>query len=105
MSLTLAEPRLALVVGNSNYTNTSVLPNPVNDANLIAAALRNAGFEVEVALDVTQRDLKRAVRDFSQRLEAAGPDGVGLFYYAGHGLQVDGTNYIVPVDARIDNEG
>ncbi len=100
-----AEQRLALVVGNSAYTKVSALPNPVSDAKLIADSLTRAGFDVTVALDVTQRDLKRAVRDFSQKLESTGPDGVGLFYYAGHGLQVNGTNYLVPVDAGIETEG
>ena len=100
-----AEQRLALVVGNSAYTKVSALPNPVSDAKLIADSLTKAGFDVTTALDVTQRDLKRAVRDFSQKLESTGPDGVGLFYYAGHGLQVNGTNYLVPVDAGIETEG
>ncbi|MEZ5839033.1 MAG: caspase family protein [Hyphomicrobiales bacterium] len=101
----LAESRMALVVGNSAYAKISPLPNPVNDARLMADALGKAGFDVTMALDVSQRDLKRAVRDFSQKLEASGPDGVGLFYYAGHGLQVNGTNYLVPVDAGIETEG
>jgi uncharacterized caspase-like protein len=99
----LAEARIALVIGNSEYAQ-SPLANPVNDARLMTAALRAQGFEVIERLDVGQIDMKLAVTDFAKRLEAAGRDAVGLFYYAGHGVQVGGENYLVPVGAPIENE-
>ena len=97
--------RIALVIGNSNYTRVEALPNPVNDAELIGSTLDELGFDVTVSLDLSLRDMKRAVREFGRKLDDAGEKGVGLFYYAGHGLQLDGTNYIVPVDANIDRRG
>jgi uncharacterized caspase-like protein/uncharacterized protein YraI len=99
-----AEPRFALVIGNSNYTTTSPLANPANDAKLVAGALETAGFDVSALTDLDQRDMRRAVRDFAAKVAAGGDGAVALFYYAGHGLQVDGTNYLVPVDAGIERE-
>ena len=99
-----AEQRLALVIGNSAYAN-SPLPNPVNDARLMASALREQGFEVMERLDADQTAMKLAVRDFGNRLKAAQGGAVGLFYYAGHGLQVAGENYLIPVGAPIEDEG
>ncbi len=95
-----AEQRIALVIGNGNYT-TAPLPNPVNDASLMAATLEEVGFEVSVHTDLDRRALQRAVVDFGTRLEAAGADAVALIYYAGHGVQIDGENYLIPVDAEI----
>jgi uncharacterized caspase-like protein len=100
----LAEKRIALVIGNSAYKHTSPLANPANDAKLMAATLRDLGFTVTAVKDATQKDMKRAVRDFGKTLNDAGRDAVGLFFYAGHGVQVRGSNYLIPVDARIDNE-
>lgn len=100
----LAESRIALVVGNSNYENTRRLANPANDARLIAQTLRSIGFDVDLRLDVPQKDLKRAIVDFGQRVEAGGPAGVALIFYAGHGVQLDGANYLIPIDARIERE-
>ncbi len=101
----LAEQRIALVVGNSQYGDEIVnLANPANDANLIGAALRRVGFDVKIVLDADQRTFKIAIRDFYERLIAAGPDSTALFYYAGHGLQVSGKNYLVPVQAVISAE-
>ena len=97
----LAETRLALVIGNSNYKSVTPLPNPVNDANAIAADLKAAAFDVTLADDLGQSDLRRAIRDFASKIAAKGPDSVALVYYAGHGVQVDGENFLVPVDARI----
>jgi uncharacterized protein YraI len=96
--------RLALVIGNAQYENTSPLANPVSDAKIIGAALTRAGFEVSELHDLGQRDMKRAVRDFADKVAAAGPDTAALFYYAGHGLQVDGVNYLIPTDAAIERE-
>ncbi|MEE8500686.1 MAG: caspase family protein, partial [Kiloniellales bacterium] len=78
-----AETRVALVMGNSDYALISPLANPENDAALMAEALRAVGFEVIEKKNADQRAMKRAIRDFGRRLEAAGKDGVGLFYYAG----------------------
>ncbi|BCG70602.1 hypothetical protein MesoLj113a_17600 [Mesorhizobium sp. 113-1-2] len=96
-----AEParRVALVIGNGTYAEAGTLANPVNDALDIADKLRSIGFEVIEGNDLGKRELERSIGEFSDALEGA---GVGLFYYAGHGLQLDGRNYIVPVDARLD---
>ncbi|MFA6155392.1 caspase domain-containing protein [Mesorhizobium sp.] len=91
--------RVALVIGNGTYAEAGTLANPVNDALDIADKLRSIGFEVIEGNDLGKRELERGIGEFSDALEGA---GVGLFYYAGHGLQVDGRNYIVPVDARLD---
>jgi formylglycine-generating enzyme required for sulfatase activity/uncharacterized caspase-like protein len=99
----LAEQRIALVIGNSAYANAR-LANPVNDAQLISRALRQHGFQVIQKLDAGEREMGRAVKAFGESLEAAGRDAVGLFYYAGHGVQVGGINYLIPVDADIEDE-
>ena len=96
-------PRIALVIGNGAY-ETSPLANPVNDARLIAQTLRQLDFEVLEHLDLNQKELKRAIQLFGDRLELAGDGAVGLFYYAGHGVQVNGRNYLIPTDAAIDRE-
>ncbi|QPC90721.1 caspase domain-containing protein [Mesorhizobium sp. INR15] len=91
--------RVALVIGNGTYDEAGTLPNPVNDALDIADKLRAIGFEVIEGNDLGKRELERKIGEFSDALQGA---GVGLFYYAGHGLQVEGRNFIVPVDARLD---
>ena len=96
----LAERRIALVIGNGSYT-TAPLPNPVNDASLMAATLEELGFTVSAHTDLDRRGLQRAVVDFGKLLEASEPDTVALIYYAGHGVQIDGENYLIPVDAEI----
>ena len=98
------EARIALVIGNSKY-KTSPLRNPVNDARLMAKTLRSLGFEVIERTDATQKAMKQAMRRFSRQLSKAGDNAVGLFYYAGHGVQVDGRNYLIPIDANIELEG
>lgn len=92
--------RLALVIGNGDYPNAP-LKNPVNDAQDIAAALRALGFEVISRENVNQNDMKRAIREFGEKIRGA---AVGLFYYAGHGVQVNGENYLIPVDAKVESE-
>ncbi len=87
-----AETRVALVVGNSDYKLISSLANPENDATLMAETLRAVGFEVIEAKNADRRGMARAIRDFGKRLRRAGPEAVGLFYYAGHGVQAGGTN-------------
>ena len=99
-----AEPRIALVIGNSEYTS-GPLPNPANDAKLIGEALSKLGFEVIARRNAEQNVMKRAIQEFGSRLEKAGPSAVGLFYYAGHGVQLNGRNYLIPTTARIEREG
>ena len=93
--------QVALVVGNSTYAHIGRLPNPENDAGDMAAALRRLGFEVTTELDVDRGELTEALRAFTRR--SAGAD-VSLVFYAGHGLEMDGTNYLVPVDARLERD-
>ncbi len=97
-----AQTRLALVIGNGAYTHAGRLPNPPGDARLMAAALRPLGFTVTELIDADAVSMKRAMLDFSRSLR--GSDAVGLFYYAGHGLQVNGYNYLVPVNANVADE-
>lgn len=96
-----SEQRIALVIGNSKYQNATPLPNPDNDAQSVAELLNTAGFEVIAATDVTQNDMIRVMQDFSAKITASGPNTVAMIYYAGHGVQVAGENYLIPVDARI----
>ena len=93
-----AEERIALVVGNSTYDAVSSLDNPNSDARLISETLAGLGFEVTLLLDASQDELKRGIGLFGRALRKAGPDATGLFYYAGHGVQSFGTNYLLPVD-------
>lgn len=94
------EVRVALVIGNSSYKD-SPLANPVNDATDIAKALQQAGFKVILKRNVGARDMRQAIRKFGTELRRA---QVGLFYFAGHGIQVKGANYLVPVGADIQSE-
>jgi len=98
------EQRVALVIGNANYSDEMKLANPANDAKLIGTTLEKLGFEVILVTDAKQKPMQRAIVDFGDRLAKAGPDAVGLFYYAGHGLQLEGQNYLVPTDADISRE-
>ena len=95
-----AEQRLALVVGNANYSS-GVLPTPANDAGLIAQTLQAAGFDVVGVRDLDQDSLRRTFRDFIAKVSAAGPDTVAFVYLSGYGLQLEGENYFVPTDANI----
>jgi uncharacterized caspase-like protein len=96
-----AEKRVALVVGNSNYAQVGTLANPANDANDIASALKAAGFEVILGIDVDKREFDKKVRNFADILEDA---DAAIFFYAGHGLQVAGRNFLLPVGARVQTE-
>ena len=94
-------PRLALVIGNAKYTKLGALGNPGRDAQLMAEKLRQLGFDVT---EVTDRDLKAMTADieeFSRKVRQRGPDAVSLLYYAGHGIENDAVNYLVPVNADI----
>ncbi|MFO1109804.1 MAG: caspase family protein [Bradyrhizobium sp.] len=95
------EQRVALVIGNSHYRNAPELANPDNDAEAMAQFLNKAGFEVTSAVDLTQNDMIRVVQDFSSKVAARGPNSVAMVYYAGHGVQLAGENYLVPVDAKV----
>jgi hypothetical protein len=99
------EQRVALVIGNSNYRNAPQLANPDNDAQSMAQFLNSAGFEVVEATDLTQNDMIKVVQDFSARVQAHGPNTVAMIYYAGHGVQLAGENYLVPVDAKVSTAG
>lgn len=94
----VAEPRTALVIGNANYPQGR-LGNPRQDAELMASTLASVGFTVTTVLDADLATMQGAIRDFARRLRAA--DGIGLFYYAGHGVQVDGENFLIPIGADI----
>jgi hypothetical protein len=96
-----AEKRVALVVGNSAYVHANPLPNPVNDAGDMAKALTEVGFEVILGLDTSKAAFDAKVRDFARALERA---DVAVFFYAGHGLQASGRNFLVPVDASLQVE-
>jgi hypothetical protein len=93
-----AENRVALVIGQSAYRTVTALPNPANDAKAMSQLLGDAGFEVTTASDLSQKDMTDKVGEFAAKIAAKGPDTVALLFYAGHGLQIDGENYLVPVD-------
>jgi hypothetical protein len=93
-----SENRVALVIGNSAYRNAAVLENPKNDASDMAAAAEKLGFKVIKGLDLDKGGMDRTIRQFAEALKGA---TIGMFYYAGHGLQVSGRNYLVPVDAEL----
>lgn len=96
-----AQSRLALVIGNSSY-DTAPLPNPVKDAALMTKTLKQAGFKVTTIINANQKTMKRALIAFGRNLRKS--DAVGLFYYAGHGVQVKGENYLIPVGIDIQDE-
>ena len=93
-----AESRLALVIGQSAYRSVPALPNPANDAREVTKLLTDSGFEVSTAADLSQGQMREAVSDFAGKIAAKGADTVALVFYAGHGLQIDGENFLVPVD-------
>lgn len=96
--------RIALVVGNAHYEGgLQPLANPVNDVTLISRALTKAGFDVEPVRNAGRAELSAAIERFTRRLKRAGPDAVGLFYFAGHGLQYQGTNYLLATDANLSD--
>jgi len=99
-SQAMAEKRIALVIGNSAYQHVPVLANPRNDAADMAAKLKDLGFEVVSGNDLDLAGVRRTIRDFVNRLDGA---DMSLFFYAGHGLQVNGENYIAPVDAQLSS--
>jgi hypothetical protein len=104
VALTSPEQRIALVIGNSNYQNVVQLSNPANDAKSVAQLLNSAGFEVISATDLGHKQMIEVIQDFSSKIAGHGPNTVAMVYYAGHGVQLAGENYLVPVDAKISSE-
>jgi TPR repeat protein len=98
---TAAEKRVALVIGSGKYSNFPALPNPPNDARLVSSALEKLAFDVQTVVDPDYEAMKNALRDFGRRLDGA---TVALFYYAGHGLQISGRNYLLPINATLARE-
>lgn len=96
-----AAEKVALVIGNSAYSNVAKLTNPSNDAQDVAEALRNVGFTVKVATNLDERGMRAALRDFEPLAAAS---SVALVYYAGHGIEVNGVNYLIPVDASLKRD-
>ncbi|MEM7302325.1 MAG: caspase family protein [Pseudomonadota bacterium] len=105
-STAFAAKRLALVIGNAEYTGKAMAPlkNPVNDATLIADSLKKTGFTVELVTNADLKNMKRSVSRFTKEVEAAGPDAIALFYYSGHGFQANNINYLAPLNADLQDE-
>ncbi|OQY58254.1 MAG: hypothetical protein B6245_12860 [Desulfobacteraceae bacterium 4572_88] len=97
----ISEKRLALIIGNSNYAHGGSLKNPVNDARAVKTSLEGIGFDVMVYEDAEQKAMKRTIDNFGEKLKDY---PIGLFFYAGHGVQVKGSNYLIPTDARLRSE-
>ncbi|QEP42480.1 PEGA domain-containing protein [Ectothiorhodospiraceae bacterium BW-2] len=96
-----AQSRHALVIGNANYDGSAELKNPLNDARLMEKTLKQYGFKVSTHLNANRRTMKEAIQQFTRKLDQ---ESIGLFYYAGHGLEVNGRNYLIPVGASISTE-
>ncbi len=96
-----SERRVALVIGNSSYTAVTALKNPKNDAQDMAATLSDLGYEVVVELDTSQSEMLRALRDFQQDARTS---AVAIVYFAGHGIEVEKQNYLIPTDARLQSD-
>ena len=94
-------PRIALVIGNTNYTKLTRLGNPGNDARLMSQKLRQLGFEVVKSFDRDLAGLSKDVEAFARKIKQRGRDTVSAVFYAGHGLENDSVNYLVPVNADI----
>jgi uncharacterized caspase-like protein len=97
----LADERVALVIGNSKYSHAVALANPANDANAVSMMLDAAGFKVDTRNNLPNQEMRRAIREFS--VKAAQAD-VAVVFYAGHGMEVDSNNYLVPIDAVLATE-
>jgi uncharacterized caspase-like protein len=97
-----AAKRVALVIGNASYRNVERLPNPANDAAAVAATLKAAGFDVvDSKLDLDAADMRRVLREFADQSRDS---DIAVIYYAGHGIELDGTNYLIPTDARLERD-
>ena len=101
-NMALADRRVALVIGNSAYRSVALLPNPAKDAELVGAALRSAGIDdVTIMHDLDREGMIAALKTFANKADAA---DWAVIYYAGHGIEVEGTNYLIPVDARLESD-
>ena len=98
-----AEKRIALVIGNAAYAGHA-LPTAANDAGLVAQTLQAAGFDVAGARDLDAAAMRATFKEFIDKAAASGPDTVAMVYFAGEGVQLDGENYLVPVDAKFARE-
>ena len=97
-----AQKRVALIIGNSAYQNAPQLQNPVGDAALMSATFKSAGFDdVDFRQNLSALEIRRSLRDFADIAQNA---DIAVLYYAGHGLEVDGTNYLIPVDAKLERD-
>ena len=97
-----AEKRVALAIGNSNYASVPKLPNPSRDAISVGQLFRDAGFDsVDVIVNVSNIEFKRAIRKFELNADQA---DIAVIFYAGHGLEISGTNYLIPVDAKLASD-
>jgi hypothetical protein len=103
-SAALAQARVALVIGNGDYQFAPALKNTVNDANVVGRALKSAGFEVTTATNVNRAQLDKSLREFLSRVAAQGKEAIALLFYAGQGVEIDGDNFLVPVDIKIQRE-
>ncbi len=97
-----SEFKQALIIGNADYKHAGILRNPVNDATAISETLQQLGFEVTTITDADKRKMEQFIREFGKQLKRR--KGVGLFYYAGHGMQIEGVNYLLPTDINPSNE-
>jgi len=98
----MAERRVALVIGNSAYKSVARLTNPANDATLVGGMFKKAGFDaVDIKLDLNVAEMRRALRDFGDKTKDA---EVAVIYYAGHGIELDGINYLIPTDATLERD-
>lgn len=96
-----AQPRVALVIGNGNYQNVSALPNPINDANDISASLKRLGFDVKTLVNAKFDDMRRALIDFGRQARGA---EIAIIFFAGHGMEIGGENWLIPVDAQLTTD-
>ncbi len=103
LSFAWSAERIALIIGNSNYQQLGQLRNPVNDAQDLGAVLTGLGFDVTVLVDADMDRMERSVADFGRALQA-NPESTGFFFFAGHGVQSQGENYLIPVSGRIEDE-
>jgi uncharacterized caspase-like protein len=99
-----AESRVALVIGNGDYQFAPPLKNTPNDANVVSQALKSVNFEVTTANNVNRSELDKALREFLSKVAAKGKDTIALIFYAGQGVEIDGDNFLVPTDIRIQRE-
>jgi len=99
-----AESRLALVIGQSAYKSVPALPNPINDAKAVTRMLSDSGFEVSTASDLSQSQIRDALSEFAAKVASKGGDSIAVVFYAGHGMQIDGENFLIPVDINPKRE-